>query len=281
MEPDMTDSTVKGRQRTNRWRLASAGASLLLTGLGATAQERPADAGGDTLQLTLGAGVVSVPKYPGSSDRETRALPLINLRYGRYFLGGAPGTGVPLGLGVDLVEDPNWRLGVVLGPDLRKPRKASDDARLTGLGDIDATTHLGLFGGYSERWWSLRGNVLSDVGGNHEGTTASLDLEGRYPLGDRVVLSAGPGLTWADKRYTQTFFGVDATQAANSGLAPYQASAGVSSVKFSLGVEYRIDTHWFVSARASIESLRGDARSSPITTQTSPHTIGVFGGYRF
>jgi outer membrane protein len=270
------------RDTKTRKMLASAGAALLLTCLSATAQEKPADADdGDGLQLVLGAGLVNFPKYPGSSDSETRGLPLISARYGRYFLGGEPGTGVPLGAGLDLFKNSDWRLGVVVGPDLRKPRKASDDSRLTGLGDIDSTTHLGVFGSYSAAWWTLRGNVLSDVGGKHEGTTASLELEGRYQVGERLVLSAGPGLTWANKSYTQTFFGVDAAQATASGLAPYEAGAGLNALKFSLGAEYRIDRHWFVSARASIQSLRDDARHSPITTRDSPHTFGLFGGYRF
>ncbi len=279
----MTDSTLEKRRRNeNRWIQASAGAAFFLTCLSATAQVRPADDDdGDHWQLAVGAGVISLPKYPGSSARETRALPLLSARYGRYFVGGVPGTGVPLGAGLDFLEDTHWRLGVVLGPDLRKPRKASDDPRLKGLGDIDSTTHLALFSSYSQSWWSLRGNVVSDVGGKHEGTTASLELEGRYPLTERLFLSAGPGLRWSDKRYTQAFFGVDATQATDSGLARYEANAGLNALTFSLGLEYRIDPHWFINSRASIESLRGDARHSPITSDASPHSVGVFGGYRF
>jgi hypothetical protein len=48
-----------------------------------------------------------------------------------------------------------------------------------------------------------------------------------------------------------------------------------------VGLDYRIDRHWFIDARASILSLRGDARDSPITSRATPHTIGLFGGYRF
>jgi outer membrane protein len=269
------------RTTNHPWMLMSTAAALALTCFSAAAQDRPTPDDEGTPQLALGLGVVSGPKYPGSSVRETRALPLISARYGRFFIGGAPETGVPLGVGANLFEDSNWRLGVVVGRDLKSPRKASDDPRLTGLGDIASTTHLGVFGSYTQDGWSLRGNVLSDVGGEHEGTTANLELVGKYQLTDQLSLSAGPGLAWANKRYTQTFFGVDATQAANSGLTPYDANSGLNSVKFSLGLEYRIDRHWFVSALASVESLRGDARSSPITSDTSPHTIGVFAGYRF
>ncbi len=268
------------RKTNHRWTLANTGAALLLTCLSATAQERPADMG-EGLQLVLGAGVINGPKYPGSSVTETRPLPLISAHYGRYFVGSEPGSGVPVGLGVNLIEDSRWRFGAVVGPDLRSPRKESYDSRLRGLGDVDTTVHAGAFGSYSQDWWSVRGNVLSDVGGKHEGTTASLELEGRYQLTDRVVLSAGPGLTWADKHYTRTFFGIDGTQAANSGLARFDAGAGLNSLRFSLGAEYRIDSHWFVSARASVQSLRGDAKDSPITAKATPHTIGIFAGYRF
>ncbi len=278
----MTKQIENDRKRKTRFIPASAGAALLLTCLSALAQSRPADEDdGDKLHLTLGAGVISIPKYPGASERETKVLPLINARYGRYFVGGVPGAGVPLGVGVNLVEDSGWRLGAVLGPDLITPRKASDAPRLTGLGDIPSTTHVGLFGSYSQDWWSMRSSIVTDAGGKHEGTTANIELEGKYVLSERITLSAGPGLTWADKRYTQTFFGVNATQAANSGLSPYNANGGLNALKFSLGVDYRIDPHWFISARASIESLRGDARGSPITSQTSPHIIAVFSGYHF
>ena len=269
-----------------RWLLTSAGAALMLTGLSAMAQQRPADdhdgdAGGDKLQLMLGAGAMSGPKYPGSDTRETRALPLVSARYGRFFFGGAPGTGVPLGLGVNLLQDSPWRLGVVLGPDIRKPRRESDAPQLKGLGDIASTPHVGAFASYSQAWWSLRGNVVTDAGGKHEGTTAGLEFEGRYPLTQSLFLSAGPGLSWADQRHTQTFFGINATQAANSGLARYDVKSGVNAFKFSMGIEYRIDARWFITGRATVERLRGDAKSSPITLQASPYTLGVFSGYRF
>jgi outer membrane protein len=265
-----------------RWRLASTGAALLLTGLTAAAQDRRADDhGGNQLQLVVGLGAMSAPKYPGSDLRETRALPLISARYGRYFFGGAPGTGVPLGLGVDLVENSPWRFGLVLGPDIRKPRRESDAPQLKGLGDIAATPHAGLFGGYTQGGWILRGNVVTDAGGKHEGTTAGLELEGRYRYTDSLLLSAGPGLSWADQRHTQTYYGINATQAASSGLPRYDVKAGVNAWKFTMGIEYRIDARWFITGRATVERLRGDAKASPITLQSSPYSIGVFSGYRY
>jgi outer membrane protein len=260
--------------------VVASGAASLLAASPAWAQEHPSGEG-DSWQFTLGAGAISGPKYPGSSRSETRAIPLLSASYGRYFLGGAPGAGVPFGIGARLVDTPDWKFGVVLGTDIRKPRQESDDARLTGLGDISATSHVGIFGSYAHDWYGVRANLLTDAGGKHEGTTASVELDARYALTPALMLSAGPAFTWADRKHMQTFFGVDAAQSANSGLAQYAPRAGVDSLRFSIGADYRIDSHWFVGARVAAVSLRGDARNSPITASTSQNTFSIFSGYHF
>ena len=77
--------------------------------------------------------------------------------------------------------------------------------------------------------------TLTDIGGKQQGTRLSLGAEARYPVSDTIALSAGPSVTWADAKYTQTFFGVDAAQSARSGLAVRTANAGLNSVGFSVG----------------------------------------------
>jgi outer membrane protein len=270
-----------------KWRRQPPSLSVLgaVFALSATVQHANAQAIGpddsDSWKFAIGAGAVSAPKYPGSSSRRFEPIPLLSASYGRYFIGGLPGAGVPVGLGMNIIESSDWKFGVGLGIDLKKPRKESDDARLTGLGDISGTPHGAVFGSYTHDWFSVRSNVVTDIGGKHEGTLASLELEGRYRLTPNLTLSAGPGLVWADKKYSQTFFGIDAAQSANSGLAPYAAGAGLNSLRFSVGAEYRFDAHWFVGARATAATLRGDARRSPITSDTSQNTFGIFGGYHF
>ena len=208
-------------------------------------------------------------------------MPLVSVSYGRFFFGGIPGGGIPAGLGVNLVDSGDWKFGVGLGYDLRSPRKESDDARLTGLGDIAKTPHATLFGSYGHDWYKVRANVVTDIGGKHEGTQASLEFEGKYHLSPQFALSAGPGLTWADKKYTQTFFGVTSAQSATSGLAPHSATSGLNSLQFSIGAEYAYSRDVLFGARASFGTLRRDARSSPITSSTSQNTLGLFGIYRF
>jgi outer membrane protein len=235
----------------------------------------------DGWDVTLGAGVATLPKYPGSDDTETHALPLISVRYGRFFIGGVPGAGTPAGLGAYLHESERWSVGVAVSGDVIKPREESDDPRLRGLGDIDSTVRGGVFASYTLDWFTLRGSVLSDLGGNDQGTLVSLDAEARYSPSDRLTLSAGPGLTWANADYTQTFFGVSAEQAANSGFGEYSPKSGVALVRLSFGANYRLTPHWNLGARVSAAQLNGDAGDSAIVEDKNQNTYALFVSYRF
>ncbi len=239
------------------------------------------DTGPDSWRFSAGLGVVSQPKYPGSDQRRTSVLPLLSANYGRYFIGGTPGAGVPFGVGALLVRDTHWRLGVGLGYDFEKPRKESDSSRFTGLGDVDRTALGSLFGGYEDRWWAVRGNVRTDIGGKHEGTLATLELEGRWAVDEQLMLSAGPSVTWADSNYMRTFYGVSASQSASSGLPTYSTSSGIETVRLNLGAAYRLTPSWSLGARLSFGTLHGEAASSPITEKKQQNTFGLFANYRF
>jgi len=261
-------------------RLARASLTLalvLLTNV-ALAQEEPEK---KQWQITLGAGVVSLPEYPGSESEEIRALPLLSVRYGRFFLGGVPGNPSPAGLGAYLYEDETWSVGAVISADVLDPRQESDDPRLRGLGDIDSTQRAGLFASYKIGWLTLRASALSDIGSNAQGTIASFDAEATFRPIPRLVLSAGPGVRWANDEYTQTFFGIDAEQAAGSSFAQYTPGGGANLVRFSLGAQYQLTPHWGLGARASAGRLEGDAADSPIVEDKNQNNYALFVSYRF
>lgn len=240
-----------------------------------------AQAESDVWGFTLGVGAASQPKYPGSGDNKTSVLPIAGASYGRYFIGAAPGTGLPLGAGAYLIQNNHWRLGVGLGTYLNKPREESDSPRLRGLGDIGTTTLGSVFGSYNDKWYLVRGNLVTDIGGKNQGTRFSMDLEGKYSLTDKLVLSAGPGFTWADGKYSQTFFGINAAQSAASGRALYNAGSGINSIRFTVGADYSLSPAWGLGARITAATLRGDAASSPITEDKSQNSVGIFTTYRF
>lgn len=244
----------------------------------AAQQEEPEDPG---LRVTLGAGIGIVPKYPGAEDYRLRAVPLIGVSYGRFFAGGDGGGGDGAGLGVNLLRDPNWRLGVALALGFGDARRESDHPSLQGTGDIERATRGVVFGGYTWRWLSAQLRIASDITGKDQGTLAFFDLTARYRATDRLTFSAGPGVTWANDDYLMTFFGVTPAQAASSTLPAYEARGGLHAVRFGVGAGYRIDQRWSVFGRLGTAQLRGDAEGSPITRERTQNLAAVFASYRF
>lgn len=231
--------------------------------------------------FVLGAGIVAVPKYPGASVHKYEPLPLVGATYDRFFIGANPDAKTPMGLGVYLYRDNHWRVGAALSYDLIQPRRQSDDARLTGLGNIDRTAHAEFFTSYTLGWAEAKASVATDVAGKHEGTTASLDLVAHYQPISRLTLSAGPGVTWGSSQYNQTFFGVSSVQSIRSGLADYSTHSGVSLVRFSLNADYKLTKNWGLGALIAASRLNDRVGDSPIVEKKTQMTYGLFASYRF
>jgi outer membrane scaffolding protein for murein synthesis (MipA/OmpV family) len=246
-----------------------------------TSSANPNSLSTDAWHFTVGGGILSLPEYPGASDRKFEPLPLLGASDGRFFIGTVPDANTPLGMGLYLYRDSHWQVAALLSYDFIQPRDQSDDARLQGLGDISRTAHAGLFGSYSVDWFTVRGSVLTDILGKHEGTVATLGLEGKYQPVDRLTLSAGPGLTWGSSQYNRTFYGVDTGQSARSGLPEYAPDSGVASVNFSVKANYRLSNRWGVGATVVASELRGDVADSPIVEKKTQVTYGLFSSYQF
>ncbi len=232
----------------------------------------------DDLQVTLGGGVISHPKYPGSDKFHTFAFPLINASYGRFFIGDQ-GAGLA-GIGMNLYRDYRWTLGAAVGPDPIKPRTESDDSRLRGLGDIQRTVRAAVLASYSYEWFTVRSSVSSDVNNKKQGTLVRLEALARYAPMERLMLHAGPSATWATRQYTQTFYGIDGGQSARSGSPEFSPQGGLERLQFTLGADYQIDQHWGLGMRVFAASVKGDAAASPITVDKSQNSFGIFTAYR-
>ena len=228
----------------------------------------------------VGAGAVAYPKYPGSKSATASLLPFVNATYGRFFVGGdLSGAGIG-GVGVNFYQDSGWRVGAALAPDLTR-RKESDDERLRGLGDVDATIRAAVFANYTGNRIIVTGTVASDISGNHQGTLGHFDVRLRFQPSEALTIVAGPGLTWANSEYMRTFFGVDAQQSAQSGLPQFDAKSGLNSARFAVGARYQFDVHWSAIGVFSESWLLGDAADSPVTVSKSQSVVGAFAVYSF
>lgn len=263
--------------------LSPAPAKLLLTMtcLGLTMAAHAQTVNEEPWRFSVGMGLVSQPRYPGSSETRVGALPTFSASHGRWQIGALPGAGVPVGVSYALMQDGPWRLGIGVGTSLGNPRSGKENNNFSQLGAIEQTTLGTLTGSYTEGAWAANASIVSDVGGHTQGTRAMLDVMYRMRPTDRLSLSVGPGLTWIDSRYASTYYGVSDTQSLNTGYATYKAGAGVSALRLSAGTDYQLTRDWSLSAKLGLTQLQGDASGSPTVDKKNQASYSLFANYRF
>lgn len=115
----------------------------------------------------------------------------------------------------------------------------------------------------------------------HAGTRAELGAEIPWKLNESLTLSFSSSVSWADKKYTQTYFGVTSAQAARSNFKEFNAKGGVKSVNVGVGLNYQFDKNWFASAGLSYSQLQGSAAKSPIIEKKGQPSALLGVGYKF
>jgi len=218
------------------------------------------------------AGAAYLPDFEGS--RTSHAGPVLGaeLSY-RTQDRGVFGLGSQ-GLSWSL-ESGDSSLGIALGADggrsdskengLGSSGLRQGSERLKGLGRIGGTATVSVFGATKLGPVPVHAGITHATG-SHKGTEASLGatLLSWSPT-ERLTLSVSPGLTWADSRYMQAYFGVTDAQASRSGYRTFKAGAGVKSLQVGTGVEFEIDKRWALAGGVQVKRLVGDAADSPIT----------------
>jgi outer membrane scaffolding protein for murein synthesis (MipA/OmpV family) len=225
-------------------------------------------------RITLGATGSVAPRYEGADSYRPTPGGFFDIRYRdiAFFSVGE-------GLGVNLLRGDTYRAGVALSYDLG--RDDHDDPRIRGLGDIDPAPEAKLFAQIFVLPAVLTADIRRGLGG-HDGWIGDFGAYIPYATSDeRFVVFAGPSVTVADSDYMESYFGVNASQAANSRLPRFDADAGLKNANFGLTALYFIDDNWFLVANAAVERLLGDAAESPITQSRTQFTVDFSVAYMF
>jgi outer membrane protein len=254
--------------------LAAGGWAAATSAQAQTATEPGANAGtASPYSLAVGVAVARVPTYEGSDRFDTRAVPLIAYRSGRFF------AGTLSGVGYNLSNLANLEFGPVL--TYRFGRDESDDARLRGLGNIDAGADVGAFVRWNAQPLSLSATLEQGVGGNLTGTKVRLNAGYALSINRSNSLRLDATLDWADTEVMQGFFGISAPQAARSGLAAYNAASGIRRYGVSAVWAYSITPQWVSTVRLGVYRLGSEAANSPLTVRRNMGLVSAGLSYRF
>ena len=164
-------------------------------------------------------------------------------------------------LGVNAIKTKRFKGGF----QVRRVRGRGDNAHdLDGVEGVDTSTEVGGFLRYDPGPLRLYVEVHHDVDGGHEGTIGLVGASTKLTLAEVLTFRARAEVTAADGNYMDSFFGVDSTSAANSGLDRHDADAGFRDVGLMLTTGYKITEHWRLGLRLSYRRLVHEAADSPI-----------------
>jgi outer membrane scaffolding protein for murein synthesis (MipA/OmpV family) len=223
--------------------------------------------------VNVEAGATALPVYEGSDRYRVLPSPSFDIRYYDIaFLSMGDG------LGVNLLRGDTYRAGVALNYDIGR----GQNGRLRGLGNVDAAPELRLFGEY----WLVPFVIDVDIRkafGGHDGIIG--DIGAYLPVigNEKVVLFVGPGLTFADQRYQQAYFGISTAQSQFSALQipAYRPGGGVKSASLGAVFVYNFNPHWMFEANAGWDRLLGSAGNSPIVQMKDNFGLTTNIGYNF
>jgi outer membrane scaffolding protein for murein synthesis (MipA/OmpV family) len=223
--------------------------------------------------VTLGLSSEYSPRYDGARDYHFSSGPMFDVRYRdlAFFSTGE-------GLGVNLLRGKTYRAGVTLSYDLG--RRAESSSGTIGMGNISPAPEFKFFGEYMIFPALLRGDVRRGVGGQN-GWAGDLGLYAPVYGSKKFFVFLGPSLSFADATYMRHYFGVSASQAADTVYPQYTASAGLNAISFGSSITWLITDHWLLNVLAGNAWLMGSAEDSPLALRKSQHAVALTLGYGF
>jgi outer membrane scaffolding protein for murein synthesis (MipA/OmpV family) len=228
--------------------------------------------GEDGWSLGLGLGIEYETAYEGSDEFGLEIQPAGGLQWRNgndvfFFAGEALGW---RGLRAD-----TWLFEALVGFDEGREESDSDDGRLDGLGDQDEGAELVLQARRALdpdwRYW-----LVSRVVTGGDGNLGLFGVGRRF--GDQVD-GTGSELNLVavvhDSEYANKGFGIDANQAAASGLEETELSGGLRSVGIDYNYRQYVGENWQIYGEALFEYFSSEVRDSPIARSNYEAEIGI------
>lgn len=222
--------------------------------------------------VVAGGGAMIEPEYEGSDKFKVTPVPFVSATLFDTL------TIDPTGATLAVVERDAFELSARLGYELG--RQEDDSDHLRGMGDIDFGATVGAKAAVQLGPVELFALVDKTIGGS-EGLVGRVGLEVAQPVSERLVLGASASAVVADENHMQAYFGVSAEQATRSGLAHFDAGAGLKRADFSLSATYSINQNWIVRGEAQLGVLLGDAADSPVVLEKLQPSAMLLVGYKF
>lgn len=225
----------------------------------------------DDFHWAIVAGAGYRPDYEGSNDYDPHPFASVRLWWddGRYVaLQSSQSSGAAVRLSTQLIPHSWFKLGPVV--QYRLSRGDVQSGRVDAMDNIDGAVEVGGYAGLGEGPWSIGATYTYDVSGDYHGHLVEMAAGWKSKLSDSFDMGLTIASTWANEDYMETYFGVDADDAADSGLdqyVPYEDEEdGFKDVggRVTFGFGPPDWNGWKIVATGAYFRLIQDAADSPV-----------------
>jgi outer membrane scaffolding protein for murein synthesis (MipA/OmpV family) len=228
--------------------------------------------------VILGLAASAKPAYSGASQYEAAGGPVVNIRYRNIaFLSSGEG------LGVNVLEGKQYRVSLAVGLDLGR-RMSWHYATLHGLGDIPRAPFFKLAATYvlSKHLPILLRGDIRKIAGGAAGLVGDLEIYTPLPGSSRkLVMFAGPSVTFADRKHLQTGYGISPYQAGRSGDPVFLAHGGLEAAGLGFSATRFLTRHLLTNINFALSELLGSAGRSPLVERRAQASFSVSMAYRW
>lgn len=212
--------------------------------------------------IALGGGMM--PEFPGSKHYKAMPFGMGRLAYRDYYI-------EVLGprAKINLIPGGMIEAGALVGYDSGRDNSVKS-RRLKLLPEVESSVEFGGFAKLNLERLLLQNDKLSfgvefaKASEGHEGYTVNFQTSYGIQFSRSLFMSLDAEVQFADKKYSNAYFGVNAAGAAATGLPSYTASAGVTSAELGLTARYLFSPNWGLTGRVAYGRMLGDAAKSPI-----------------
>lgn len=229
--------------------------------------------------LKVGATGMVAPDFEGGKDYLFSASPIISL--------GKVGPEARYTSRNDAISFSLYDTGAVragVAGKLIFGRDGDDADELKGLDPVRFGGEVGAFAEvYPTDWLRVRGEVRHGIR-SHNGIVADINADAFYDVTDAVRISAGPRVSFASSDYFDAYYGVNAEEAAASGLAEYNPGGGIKSAGFGGAIDWKVTDRVTANLFGEYARLLGSAEDSSLVRERGSKdqfTVGVSATYRF
>lgn len=251
---------------------------IILTSPGVALAEKPDKS--SAWNVSFGVGTFISPVYEGSSRYDARILPFFRISYQRFISFG------PDGLKLKFKSGDRWKYGISLFPgdgrdEVVDTYLGEDVTRLNGLGDIDESVGITFYTSHTIHANTIKFQGTQFAGPDNDGSLATLkwsySVIGNRGFRMKPFLST----TWVNSNYSNTFYGIDATQHTQSKFNRFQAESGLREISGGLELMTSLTRKWYSLITLSGKQLLGSAEKTPITQDNQTASAVILVGYRY